>query len=237
MNQFKQLLAKLQISNTDQKNKLLSVLLLPVISVVVAIMLAIFVIVPQLFNYLKTRSTLDETYSHIAELESKSRVLESIPLDNYQSGFDIVLKALPVERDYIFAATQLQLIASSAGVKLSAINFLDLGSAEAYQIKVDADGSLDAVKDFLKQIDNSARVMKVASISLSTDKDNLYRSNLSINAVLQPLVKRQPIDQAAGQLSDQDQAMLANLSQTLGSVTTALSQSSAIGSGRPDPFQ
>lgn len=237
MNSLNQLISKYFPSGGDQNNNFLPKVVLPIFSIIVAILLAVFVIGPQLIQYSKTQKQISELNDNISALESKAQTLGSIPVENYQAGFDVALKALPGERDFIISSAQLQLIAASANVSLDSISFSDLGTADHYQIKFEATGSLAAMVDLFSKIDKAPRLMKIAAVELSSDKANVYSTSVTVNTYILPLTKGVTPGEPPASLTQQDQAQLATLSQSLTSLSSVIQRGSNNPVGRVDPFQ
>ncbi len=224
----------------DQKSPKYLKFVLPVVSLFIGLILTIFVIIPQIINYLKIQSQIQDTRGRIDSLIVKINLLSSIPLQNYQQELTTALEALPIEKDYIPATTIIQTLATNTRVQLTNVNFLE-GSVEGYQIKIELLGPQTAIKDFLDKINTSPRIFKITALDLSPEKANSFTASVTILAPFATLPNEiGKVDAPVNSLTPEDQQLLAKLDQSFTGLTGPLTPATVTsGSFLPksDPFE
>jgi len=222
----------------DNKRPLILTFILPIRAFVLTIILSVFVIFPQVSDYLRINTQIGELQDQITALNTKAGVLETITESDYQNQLEIVLKALPAERDFVVAATQLQTLAQQSTLALSGLTFAESGGADSYQIKVEVVGNYDAIKTFVHKVDAAPRVMKVGIIDISPERLPIYTGSITINAYFSPLTTQVgKIDQPVVSLSEKDLEYIQQLSQQFAIIPGVFTTSGSRGSGKVDPFE
>jgi hypothetical protein len=169
---------------------------LPLISVVIAGLLLIFVIFPQLITFFKTQGVISQTRQRAQALEAKATTLEAINTGDYQKNLDLVLSVLPANKDIPATIGQVQTLVTTSGLQLSSINFSttggaaaadtgDASGAQSFQVKVDVTGNSQALKAFFTKLKDGTQVMKLNGLEVSTAKGGATQATLTILSYFQ----------------------------------------------------
>lgn len=238
MKNFIDYLKSLQQNDGDNKKSLLRTFILPLSAVIITILLSVFVIIPQVMDYLRINDQIADLRSQISSLQTKAEVLEGVTESDYQDQLEVVLKALPTERDYVVAATQLQTIAQTSPLTMTGLTFGESGGADSYQIKVDVVGTLAGVKNFIHRVDSAPRVMKVGVIDISPERPPLYTASITINAYFSPLATQVgKVDQPVASLTESDLEFIQKLSTEFATIPGVFTTPGTRSTGRLDPFE
>lgn len=146
------------------------------------------------------RDTFENNLSAVPELQSSFKNLEiganliaDQPEDKTNS--EVVLDALPSKFDYPALVSSIDNLAKTTAVKLASFQGVDLGeSAEQSStdpapveipVILEVEGSYEAIKIFLKGVEDSIRPFEVTRIEL-TGTDDALRVLVNMNTYYQP---------------------------------------------------
>lgn len=149
----------------------------------------------------------------VSDLEKKKENADSLmtSYENLGERRDLVEHAMPNSADFPQIVTIINNAAQTSGVRVSAIspNAASLsgssvvetpasssGEAAAYKFGMDVEGSYARVRDFIKNLELSARPIKIDAISIRGDGDSLrvsmtgttyYQSEATLEDKLEPV--------------------------------------------------
>ncbi len=205
--------------------------------------LVLIVLIPQILQYFQTSDSVFEQNQRLQNLEKKAAALQQIDESVYKRDMDIVLTALPDDKDFPGALTQLLNLLRSSNLQLDDINFAGssaVGSGlQEFDIKVDISGDTEGFKGFLSNIRNIPRVMTVNEIQASSPKDGTkIQASLGLQIYSQPLPNTLgKIEQPLPVLSQQDLELLNKVKSNVNSMPAVVTVTSGGVRGKTDPFQ
>jgi Tfp pilus assembly protein PilO len=210
----------------------------PAVSVLVSAIVFFIVVIPQIIQIINNQNELLELQTQSSNLESKIAALNSISTTEFESNMSVATSALPATKDYIDSTPYIQDAINKSSVKLTGLSFAESnvpGPISSYLIKVDLEGSLTQMNQFLTYINRSARVIKVSKIELSgTSAQNSYTATMTLLAFYAPNQKQNiALTQPVVSLNEQELAQIDQLEKTLKSQTVSTPNMQV---GRSDPF-
>lgn len=165
--------------------------LVPIISFLVCIILILFIIIPQIQDYLRSQSEEESLNGRIFQLTQKREVLESIDTDLYKSNLEMAMRVLPSDQDIPGAVGDLLVLLSSNRLRLVGISFsggdFSLYGSKALVIKIDTEGDADSMKSFLSNMGDSIRIMRVGRIETSGDSTGGIIVSFDVAAFYDPI--------------------------------------------------
>lgn len=218
-------------------------LAIPALCILITVGLIAFVVSPQIGEYNKARQSLADTQQKINVLQQKVATLNQVSVQEYRTRLSTVLRALPDEADYLVSVSQLQSIAVDTKVQIGGVNFSEAG-ADGYTIKVDVEGTVEAIRQFIERINSAPRIMKVSNIDIvfirTADTTNLYQASLTINSKLVGIPQQLgKADQPVPMLTSEDEQLISEISQLFRSIpSVSLTQPNTTeNKGKANPFQ
>jgi len=204
------------------------------IATIVACAIIIFVvIIPQAENYFSIRSEVVALRSKINVMNENVNFMNNVDRSVLNSQLETATKALPAEQDFLLIINALNDSAISSGITLDDFDFnLDKGavtkSQSSINIVIITNGSIDRVRQFLKEISQKLPISEISSIENSSNSTII---NLGFDYKSLPKIvfnEEKPITSLTGL----DQALINKLSswQTTNNqpVTTPSGSSSAV---------
>lgn len=165
---------------------LATILLLSAIAVIV-----VFVF-PSFNKFMAARATLDQKRQEIKELTDYISQIQKISDQLREAGPQLAkIDQALLQPYYLPSVFQfVQMMSSSAGVRMEAITLGDENplkenkSISIQEVKVKISGSYIGLKNFLEALENSSRLISIASISF-TGETNLQDSNKKTSPVME----------------------------------------------------
>lgn len=216
----------------------------PVASILIALLLFIFVIIPQIITLIHTNEVLNQTSGRINALNNKAAALSQINTTNYTNSLNVALAALPTERDLPAAISQIQSLLGKYNLQLedtsfsgSAIDASKSTTAQSFQIKLDVLGDLGGVKSFANGLKTTPEIIKLTGIDLSGSRGGLVQATITLMVYYQlstPLSEN--VEQPLTPLTQDDIQLLTQLQQNIQSLPYVTS--TELGPrGKVNPFQ
>lgn len=166
-------------------------LLVPIFSFLICIILILFVIIPQIQEYLRAESQEQSLRERILQLTQKKQVLESIDTGLYKSNLEIAMGVLPSDQDIPGAVGDLLVLLSSNRLKLVGISLsggdYSLHGSKALIIKIDTEGEPQSMKSFLNNMGDSIRIMRVGRIETTGDATGGIIAGFDVAAFYDPI--------------------------------------------------
>jgi Tfp pilus assembly protein PilO len=217
-------------------------LIVPGIVLVVALLIASLITIPQFLKLFETFRTIEELNTKKAFYQRKISELESLDIVGYRKDLETALIALPVDKDITGITGELLVALSGSGMSLGGITFgSDTPGSEKvqeYTLKMDVTGSSDNLRNFLERVKLSPRIIKLESIDVSRGKGNLLAASLGFVTLYQQLPQHiGAVDENVPQIATTDLQVLADIEakiKSLPQISPTEASTSAI--GKLDPF-
>ncbi len=214
----------------------------PAIGFVLSVLIAVFVIIPRIFEIIKVNAALYEKEKLSANLEKKVGILKEIDLKKYKSDYKYVSVMLPIQPDVPSAVSQIQELAASSDIKINAFNIAlptSASNSESFQIRIEIEGEIGNISSFVTGVKKASRLMTLDRIEVAGKRGgSAYAAAVSLKAYFQ---KQQtllsPIDQLILPLTSKEQEAILLISQNV-TKSTGISEITTTGlKGKPNPFE
>lgn len=194
--------------------------LIPVISFLVCLVLIIFIIIPQIQDYLNSRTEEQSLKERILQLTQKKQILDSIDVGLYKANLEVALSILPSDKDIPGAVGDLLILLSANRLKLVNVS-LDgdkvLYNSKALVVKIDTSGDPQAINNFLTSTGDSIRLMRVGRIETSSGTSNAISASFDIAAFYEPIpTVSSALDAKVNLPTDQDLELIKKVQAELG---------------------
>lgn len=206
-----------------------------------SLFLIVFAIYPQTAKLIANQRTQGELKVRSDFLEVKAQTLESFDVFDLSSKAEYALYSLPQEKDFGNVIGLLQLIVARSNFVVNTINLEGGGGKEAgsqsYNVRMEINGPESLLPALLRNIESSARLMKVTSIDISSKSDRTVDAVLGIEILFSPVPPTfGSIDSPLPQLSGEDEDLLTTLVSSVSSVS--LEEGTATTArGKSNPFE
>lgn len=164
--------------------------LVPVFSFLVCLILIIFVIIPQIQEYLASQTEEQNLKAKILQLTQKKQILDSIDVELYKSNLEVALNILPSDKDIPGAIGDLLILLSANRLRLINVSLsgdTTLNNSKALVIKIETAGDPQSINNFLTSTGDSIRLMRVGRIETSGGRDNTVSASFDIAAFYEPI--------------------------------------------------
>lgn len=229
------------MSTTNQVKELYAkykLIVYPLTLTLAGLVLIILVIIPQIKLFIDSQATLNSEQARTKTLEVKAQELSSINPDDLTQKLTVAIAALPTDKDYGSIIGLIQRIAANSNVTISSLTLAPIAGEKTpgFAVNVDVLGLKPSIDQMISSIDQSSRVMKVASIDISSSKASTIEAGLIINVFYAPApAALGSVDSELPKLSAQDEAILATLASS--QTTTPSNVSQLLPRGKANPFQ
>ncbi len=227
--------------NIKISNENLKIFILPAVGVVITIVLLVTVLVPQTVSILKLNSEIKKQEALSESLDRKVSILENINVEQYKTNFSKLAFSLPPSSDIPQAISQIQILTSKAKVTMLSfsVSVSSSSTSDNFQLRVDIEGGLDNINDFIVNLKSSPRLFVFNKAELIGSKSNSqYLASISLTAYFQPVTtKLSQIDQEIQPLTKEDLQEVADISKEV-SQNQGVSENTTTGpKGKSNPFQ
>lgn len=216
----------------------------PIIVTLSGIILIVFIIFPQTMKLLTNQSAKNGFISKSKFLESKVLALESYDVNDLNLKLNYALDSFPEDKDFATAVGLLQDLSTKNGFNIEAlvvgVSPATNASIQSYNIKLEIIGPLTSLKDLLKGIEGTSRIMRVNNFEITKGRD-LKLISIVINVEI--LYSAPPkdfgsVDSPLPELSKVDQEVLARLARTAPAVGQTQTTTQPLGPrGKANPFE
>lgn len=220
-----------------------NIYLIPAVVGIVCAGILVFVVIPQTLDYFKERTKIEELFNKIGMLNSKTEELKSVDEEAMKKDFVVALTVLPTDRDVPQAMNVLQGLINRSNLVLKSTVY-SAGTKNAgkngFSFTISVVGSLSSIKNFMSELQNSARVFKVESAELNFQgTGSLVEATMPLTVFYEPAPKTLiTTDGTVPKISDSDQELITNLSQSIHQTETQSTVSAtSVPLGKSDPFQ
>lgn len=175
--------------------------LIPILVVLLAVFASFSFLMPKIAAIFKLQKEVSQNKKNLASLVQKVNFLEGLNQTELTKKTDILLAALPAEKDVPRLLITFKTLASQTGVELEQIQVTpgELVSTENGQatsstlpflpFKIQAFGELKEIRNFLDKIEKTFPLMKIADVSLSGTQEDLFAATINLDAFFLPLPK------------------------------------------------
>lgn len=225
-----------------EKIKDYKIYLWPILAVMLTIVLVVFVIVPQTLNIITISDSISERKTQISQLNEKNNILRRIDVKLYQGYLNSTFEALPGDKDFTSAISQIQILANRSGISLLDLGISGIGKGTGssnFQLKVTVSGGLNDLNTFIDDLKVGPRIMTIQGIEFNQDSLDNSQANFTITAFFEPTqTSLGNLEQPVQPLTQEESEFLAELAQTLKTVPVVSAQSPPIGAkGKLNPFE
>lgn len=217
------------------------IFIFPGIIAVCCLILLLTIILPQsavFFSDLKSEKNISDK---IANIERKIADLSQLNQTELETGLQTALMLYPGEKDLIGAISTLQQAMSGLGFIPGSMQIgsgsLQKSGGQNFSITTVATGPKELVGTLINSIENSGRVMRISSISISPGLTNdSSAANFNIEVLYSPLISQSvSIDKPVEKLTDQETTLINKYAQ---SVTVNQMPVGTLGPrGKENPFE
>lgn len=230
-------MSKESLAKFYQKYKLL---IFPSVVAFSCLILIIFVLIPQIGVFLKNSGVQQELGTRSDFLDSKVVALENLNEPELLSRVSYVLTSLPREKDFAETIALLQKIAGDHGYVIASLTFGagegKAGGGQSFGVRMEVVGSEALLGSLLSNIEGSPRLLRVASMEVSSGKEvDIVSVNLALEALFAPMpAALGSIDTPLPEISAGEEQLLSKLSSTVLPQPPPLSPTQI---GKTDPFE
>ncbi|MFH0937167.1 MAG: type 4a pilus biogenesis protein PilO [Candidatus Daviesbacteria bacterium] len=215
----------------------------PALVAVSEIILLVFVIIPQLMSYLNVRNQISEVRNRAHSLNVKASELQEFDAEGAEKDLQVVFTILPADQDVPQAMAFLQALIANNGLQLKNTAFVGGGqSKNSYQLRVVIDGQINALRNFLLQLQEAPRIYQIESLSVQFQRsEGAIEAEMPLSVFYEPAPSKiGSLDQPIPKLGDEELKLLAKL-YSIAPPADVLpvdeSTASALPLGKSDPFQ
>lgn len=228
--------------NFPEKFNSIKIFIWPLLALVFTVILLLIVIIPQFSNIVITTNTIEEEKERVRKLNQKADALEQIDVALYQDHLTNTLFALPPEKDFPSAISQIQIIANQTNVRVSDLGVSVVSKVQSghdsFLINLTIQGDIVAINDFLKAIRGGPRVMSINNLDFTQSQAEFYQVTLSVSTYFQPVQTNiGSVDAPIAQLSEDEINTLVQLNQLVEQTNLVSVQTVTGPRGKPNPFQ
>lgn len=232
----------MNIKEIYNKYKIYKIFLIPSLAAVISLAVLSLVIVPQVMEYFKQKEKIEELIVRIETLNNKVKELSSVDEEARKKNLTVSLAVLPVDRDVPQSVLVLQDLLNKSKLSLKNITYQPsskTGVENSFTLTVTIAGSLSSIKDFMSELQNSARVFKVESAMISFQGENSFpEATIPLTIFYQPAPNTLiTLDQPVQKITKSDEDLITNLLKSVSWSEAISATSSSIPRGKLDPFE
>lgn len=225
--------------NTNQYYLKYKIIIWPTMAAIIGLVLLTFVIIPQIQNSFLTLRTLSDSEARFQNLNKKASLLEQINTPDYRQNINTALIALPEEKDIPGALSQILFLLNTNKLKLVSVGLSPPPPApsnlESVGLKLEVEGDILGIKNFLTKLKTSPRLMKVTGLEVNGSRETI-QATISLTAYYLGLVSQLgDIEKPIEKVTQAETEVLAAIKNNLRSAPS--SQISPTQTGKPDPFE
>lgn len=215
----------------------------PAIVILSSLILIVFVIFPQVSKLISDQSVQVSLTNKSKFLEVKAQTLDNYDAEDLANKVNYTLASYPSDKDYGVVIGLISNLVSQSGFSLTSMTIGNLGSktvkSPSYAISLSVIGSRNLVNMLISNIENSIRLMRIGSISISNTKDQqTVELVLSLDILYAPVPGSfGGIDSALPDLSEKDEALLVKLAESVPVVNLTSVNVPLSPRGKVNPFE
>lgn len=229
------------------ENKKLVGVIIPIASLVIAGILVILVIIPQIKGYFDTRKQVEDLKTQVSDLNKHADNLAKINVDDFNHKLTDMANILPADGDPNLAVAYIEAGLSATGLQLQSLAYTSASSgvAEAttdpasnLKIVVEVTGDIDKLEAFITKLEQGPQIIRINGLDFTRDKNNNLTIDLTLNSYYQPEAKvPASLPANTDSMSSTDNSTLDKLESRLQLNPPIQFPASASAIGKPNPFQ
>lgn len=181
-----------ELEDLARKHKLA---LRPTFIFLAILFISLYFLKPKILEIFEFRQKVTHERKVLAELTKKVASLESLDKTELSQKTGIVLRLLPPEKDVPTFLLSLKALSSQTGVNIKEIK-VDPGKLAILKegipvltFTIKTEGELDNTKEFLRKIEATVPLIRIESVSFSSEKGVLNEAVLTLDGFFLPLPK------------------------------------------------
>ncbi|MDO8573527.1 MAG: hypothetical protein Q7R77_02125 [Candidatus Daviesbacteria bacterium] len=211
----------------------------PAIVSLSSLFLIVFAIYPQTMKLIAGQKSTEKLINRSKLLDIKVAALENLNDKDLSRKVELVLNALPPEKDFGNTFALLQQLVIQPGFSMTSITVSNssakVGNSDSFDVKLELKGPRILLSTILNNLDNSPRLIRVKSIDVSS---NQGQQNVDVALALQVLYAALPqnygmIDSPLPELSQNDEGLIS----TLESIKRTIPATAESPRGKSNPFE
>ncbi len=216
------------------------IIVYPVAVGIAALVITIFIIIPQLTSLLNGQSTIKNSSERLKILEVKAEDLKVIDEGSVNKKLQIAILALPEDKDFTTVIGLMKILVAESGMELTSLQLGQLQGNNAnlngFSIKMEIKGQMQTFANLLKMIENSSRVMRVSDIEVSVSSGNTMIAAINVSIFYSPLPKDLGnIEVSLPKLSEDEENLLANIAKS--QIASLSGTPTLLPRGKANPFE
>ncbi|RJP46028.1 MAG: hypothetical protein C4584_02320 [Armatimonadetes bacterium] len=217
-------------------------LLWPVISGLASVVILITVIIPQVFAYFNSKEEIGKIENRLGVLEAKAQELGNLDGEKLDKDLKVAFSILPTTESVPQAMAALQEQVNKSGLILKNTSYASSRrstSQSNFLLSIAVTGSMEEIRSFLINLQESPRVFQVQSISARFIKgEDLVEAEIPIIVLFQnSTVQTIKLDQPVQKLSTIEEDLLGKLEKRIPYSVSATNQElSTVSLGKANPF-
>ncbi len=218
----------------------------PIASGISCIIVLVFIVIPQLYVYIKSRGEVDNLKSQITILTAKAAELQNIDSAYNKTSLQAILNVLPADSKVPESFVLLQGLINTSGLVLKDVtyNAPSTPTTNNYHLIITVGGDITGLRTFLNKLNQIPRVFTADSLGIQIQLDGAeitatipvtvyFDSNLTSSINLE--------NSDVPKFTSSDQKFIESLTEKIAlGESLAVSSSSSSGTvklGKADPFQ
>ncbi len=184
--------------------KNLKAFILPALIVFLIFIITVFILIPRVRAIVDSRQTLLKDKKTLADLTKKLAALEGLAQVEFSEKVDVALAVLPAEKDVPNNLAVIKNVALNNGLIVNNITIGEIGEISSvsstgktaknailpsFKTTVSLIGEVEMIKNFINQIQSTAPLMSIESVSISQRRTETPETNLEIEAYFLPFPK------------------------------------------------
>lgn len=213
--------------------------LLPVLALSIGLILLTFVIIPQFFSSLSTEKKLLEVKTQNEKLIQKLQILTQVDEESYRQNINIVLTAIPPDQDVPSAIGQILYLINVSTLRLSSVGVsVGTNAKESYQLRLEVEGDISALREFSDKLKTSPRIMKITGLEFNKIRGGDVQATIEILTYFKPISSTiGSIDQSINPITDQEAEIIKQINSYSKTVPVITSATISGPKGKTDPFE
>lgn len=208
-----------------------------------SLFLIVFAIYPQTAKLITNQKAQGDLTNKSQFLETKVSALESYDGEDLSRKVAVALSAYPTDKDFGNVVGLLQQLVGQSGFNITSLALGNVSSqadsSSSYEIKLQITGSKNLLSILLNNLENSARLMRVNNIDVSSGSNpQIIDISLGV-AVLysSPPQSFGSIDSPIPKLSQENEELITRLAKVTSVSVSPPQQAPSLSRGKANPFE
>jgi hypothetical protein len=217
------------------------IFIIPGVVLIISLAILVLIIAPQVMEFFKEKSTMEELSTKINLLNNKADELKNVDVETRKKDLVTTLTVLPTDRNVPQGMAVLQDAINKSNLVLTNTTYSPtsrINGKNGFTLTVTVIGTLSSIKDFMSELQSTARIFKVESATLNfQETGSLIEANIPITIFYEPAPKTLiTLDNPVEKITDRDEDMITELSKVV-IQNEQYASSSAVNVGKDNPFE